>query len=264
MRIQCEYCGAFIDVRKDDACPNCGATFDKNSRLHQIMQAEKENAEIQKEETKLRLEGQRLQNERTRIENEIRRQKATAGNPQVKQKKFVSGIIVLIAAGIFLSVCARVFSGTTEVMENHIPPVTEASVVEVPVEVSFGEKASTSTYSVVCDAVEEYDYPWESPQEGYQYVGIHFIVTNISEKEILSDEPVLCSYKNGDYLVQAENPTIRTEDLDTKLRKAYIAPAYSIMGKVYFTVPEDTDLIVKYGDYITIHIPAGTCADLPE
>ena len=264
MRIQCEYCGALIDVKEDDTCPNCGATFDKNSRLHDMMQEEKESSRLKKEEIQLKLESQRLQNEKTRFENELRRKKAATHRTYSKHQKTAAIVIPILAAGIFLSVGVECASNMVAELENYTPPTTEPIVIETPVEVSFGEKASTSTYSVVCDKVEEYYYPWAQPLEGYKYVGVHLVVSNITNEEILSDEPVMCSYKNGEFLMQAEKPTIRSEDWGTKLRNAYIAPSNSIMGKVYFTVPVDADLIVQYGDYITINIPADACVDLPK
>lgn len=264
MRIQCEYCGALIDVKEDDTCPNCGATFDKNSRLHDMMQEEKESARLKKEEMQLKLESQRLQNEKTRVENEIRRQKVKRTRPKNRNATIAVVICCIFAASIFVSAAIEAFYEVGKEIGEYTPPTTEPVVVEVPVEVSFGEKASTSTYSVVCDKVEEYYYPWTQPQEGYKYVGVHLVVSNITNEEIFSDESVMCSYKNGEFLMQAEKPTIRSEDLGTKLDKAYISPGNSIMGKIYFTVPVDADLIVKYGDYITINIPADVCVDLPE
>ena len=254
MQVTCEYCGGMIDITKNHTCPNCGASFDENEQMKKLLNEEKEKERLRKEEIQLRMESQRLQNERARVENEIRRK-------TVKPRKANKRIIMIVGAIIILSVLGSILSEPLPDVSS-IPIETEPVIVETPVEVKFGETASTSTYSVVCDQFEEYYYAWDAPPEGFKYIRVHFIVTNIIEKEIFSDEGIVGSYYQNGYLTQAERPTIHSEDLDTRIRDAYIAPNNSIQGWVYFTVPVDADLILKYGDYITINVDAKHCIDL--
>lgn len=260
MRVACEYCGTMIDIKIDDVCPNCGAAFHQNDHMQILRQEEKEREQLRKEQAQLQMEQQRLQNDRTRLENEDKR-RAMIRKSNFPWVKFYIITVICIIIGVAIIISTSLSAAQDD---SYTPIITEPVIVETPVTVSYGETASTSTYSVVCDKVEEYYYPWEKPAEGFKYVGVHFIVTNISDREILSDEPIQCTYIEGNYSMQAEKPTIRSEDLHTKLDKAYISPGNSIMGKIYFTVPVDADLVVTYGDYVTINIPSTVCVNLPS
>lgn len=275
MQITCEFCGGIIDVKEDKVCPLCGASLENNKQRAKLLaeeqahkdekkEMEKQRLRMIQEEAKLRAEGQRLQNQKYMQEVEKLRKE--------KGKKLLLPIIgksilaLIITAGV---VIIFIFGATMKLISEELERMdattaTEAPVpetepfVETPVEVSFNEVAATSKYSVVCDSVEEYQYYGE-PQEGYKHVAMHFVITNLSDEIITSDESLICSYDYNGFLVQAEKPNVPTSVWQLMLEKEKINPNNSVMGNVYFTVPVDADLIVTYGDYVTMNIPASAC-----
>ena len=275
MQITCEYCGGIIDIKEDKVCPLCGASLEKNKQRAKILaeeqarkdekkEMEKQRLRMIQEEAKLRAEGQRLQNQKYMTEVEKLR-KTKGKEPFLPSLGKIILTLIITAGVVFIFIFGSTIKLISDEMERRAEnPIettiseTEPEIVDVPVEASFNELASTSTYSIICDSVEEYQY-YGVPQEGYKHIAMHFVITNISDKIITTDEPLYCSYEYNGFLIQADKPTVPTSVWNTMLEKTKLQPNGSAMGKVYFTVPVDADLIVTYGDYITLNIPADAC-----
>jgi len=150
------------------------------------------------------------------------------------------------------------FEESEEVVETEAP----LEPVEEPVTVGFGESADLNQYSVVCDKMEEYYYPWQDPIEGFYYVKLHLVVTNHSDEEMEVSRDIICQYEENGYAMQAQENTIRSEDLNTKIYYNIMSPGSSTQGWVYYEVPLNTDLILKYDEYITIHVASENCVML--
>lgn len=275
IRITCEYCGRTIDTATDDHCPSCGAVYDANAHLQ-------EHKRRQEELRKMKLERQQMEMKRQKMEME-QQQAAIRAERNVREgfsivrrvlntlRKgcMIPVILVILIAVLFLFVgIFKIFSATGNEGNTgyETPPtqVTQPEITEVPTEVTFGEKAEMIGYSVVCDKMEVYHYPWSDPKEGFYYVRLHLIVANKGEEKLQIPGEMLCQYEKGGYKLQAEENTIRSEDLNTRINLISVHPDSAAEGWVYYEVPLDTDLILKYDEYITVHIPADSLSVTEE
>ena len=166
--------------------------------------------------------------------------------------------------GIIFRIFSITDSGSNTGYETPPAQTTQPQIQETPTEVAFNEKADMLRYSVICDKMEEYHYPWAAPQEGFYYVRLHLIVANKGEEKLQVPEEMLCQYEKDGYKLQAEENTIRSEDLNTRINLTNINPDSAAEGWVYYEVPLDTDLILKYDEYITIRIPAESLSVVAE
>ena len=269
LKITCEYCGSVIDIEKSDCecCPNCGATFKDNKQLN-------EDAEQQRQFDNYILEKERIETEQKRLR--LERQKLTIEFQHVGHKvsKAVSVgcAIPVIIFGILIAIAIvwGVFEGITQVkQEQAYNDVNYTEVIieeeeESPQTVNFNETAHFNKIDVIANQCEEYYYPWKKPNEGFMYVRVNLIVTNTSEESADIFENIVCTYKDGEYDVQADSPTISSSDLDTKLRGGSIEPGMSAKGFVYFVVPENADFSIKCDKMLTINIKADDCVRLAD
>lgn len=69
MKINCDYCGASIDISKNKVCPHCGASYADDQELINNKKREEEIKNIDVERKKLELENQKIYTNRQK-ENE--------------------------------------------------------------------------------------------------------------------------------------------------------------------------------------------------
>ena len=266
LKITCEYCGSVMDTDKSDfdCCPNCGATFKNNKQLS-------EDAEQQRQFDNYILEKEKIETEQKRLRLEQQKRTMEFQNIGHKVSKAVSigCAIPVIIFGIFIAVAIifgiceglRQVSQEQEYNNNYTEVVAEE---ESPQTVNFNETAHFYKMDVIANQCEEYYYPWKKPNEGFMYVRVNMIVTNTSEEPIDMFEKIICTYKDGEYDIQAESPTISSSDLDTKLRGGTVESGMSTKGYVYFVVPENADFSIKCDKMLTINIKSGDCERLAD
>ena len=248
MKIICEYCDSSVDIKNNTKCPNCGADLSSNKffRDSMNMKFEKEKIELEKEKLQLEKEKARYNiNQPTAEQKEAfkslsRFLKIGCSIPFI----FVIFVIIFIIINIFN------FTGSLiDATQTLSTAFSEESLVESQVEGNFNEPISTSTYSVTCNHYEEFEVPYSTPTVGHKYVRFHFIVENISNEDIYSDEKIR-TIADG----------IQCQRMDyyknvTELPVSYISPEAKIVGYIGFEIPENTKLLqIKYGDYVTINI----------
>lgn len=269
MLIKCSYCGTVYDIDETRKCPNCKAENEKNEKIEQYIEQQNyaENIRIQSqiEQEKYKTDIQKFQAQQEYLETERMRARVNTEKQTHKEAKTVRmiiwGVFILFIVGIIAAIGIGVVStfmedvkfymgddDTTSIVE------TEPEIIETPTTVNFGESANLIEYSVICDSYEEYYYRWAKPKDGYKYMRIHLVITNNTDSEIELPDEILCNYKKDGYDMQANGYTIDSNDLGTKLRVKHLQKRSSADGWLYYEVPENSDLVLYYGDYITINI----------
>lgn len=87
--INCEHCGALINVENDSVCPNCKAPYDNNKQF-------KEYTEDLKKQNDLTLETHELVNDNMKTEKKV--------------QKIVFPIVFVIALGIIIAIIIKLFN----------------------------------------------------------------------------------------------------------------------------------------------------------
>lgn len=253
MKINCDYCGASIDISKNKVCPHCGASYADDQELINNKKREEEIRNIDVERKKLELENQKIYTNRQK-ENEKYRKKSN--------KTLFTILIILAIPGLCLLCCCiaaipeaiRQSSYESEYEEIIETPNEEnetiEEVVEIPVSGGFNEPLSTSTYTVTITELKkaDVDYCWK-PDDGYMYVSIYFEVENITDKDIYSSEKIYCSV-NG-IMVDKFN-----YGNDKYIKDSSIPKGMKIGGYMCFEVPIDAkEFVLTYGEYLTFTIP---------
>ena len=255
-KISCDYCGAIIDILTDDVCPNCGAPFGKSKHIKELQDSYRRmrNMELEMKEAEL---------ERIRLDNSRKRRSVTYGEKAKKnQRRIVRITLFTIIALIVISVlipAIALTAATKEYMRDEWEGAVEATeepIIEDPVTVSFNEAAELNNYSVICDAAEEYYYPWDKADDGYYYIKLHLIVANKSDKDLYvpAENEIICSYNKNGYDVSAEINVISADHLSTRIYRNLAQPGYSTEGWVYFEVPLGAELKLAYDELVTIKI----------
>ena len=256
IKITCEHCGCIIDISEGNVCENCGAVHDSSKHIQQYNDMQRKMNKLKIETAEAELEGIRLSNARKKqqLYSSKNKKKSTVKTILKIWIAMAVSIMVLSTIGLFLSGDWR----TSYEYSSETIIEAEPEIVETPTEVSFGETAELIQYSVICDKVEQYDYPWTKPKEGFYYVNIHIIVSNKTDKTRYAprDDDMICRYIDNGYTMAAERCTISSNDLGTKISYNTIDKQSSTAGSVYYEVPLNTDLIFVYDDYVTINIPA--------
>lgn len=275
LRITCEYCGRTIDTAQDDHCPSCGAVYDTNKALLEHRKRQEEQRRLQRERQQQEAKQRQLKMEQER--NAAQTQRVI--NSGISAFNRVLGIfrrgclvpvITVVIIGMVLGLMIifafldkdNAHTGTgyeTEPTTTQLVPAPE----DVPTEVNFGETAEMLDYTVLCDRMEVYDYPYRAPKEGFYYAKFHFIVVNNGDDKHYVPGEMLCQYEKDGYKLQASECTVRAEDLGTRIGFTTIYPDSAAEGWVYHEVPKDTDLMLKYNNLVTIRIPADSLT-VPE
>lgn len=258
MRLTCDFCGALIDTNKDNTCPNCGAAYSRDNELERELKREERDKDLNIEKQEVDLEAKKIQNEKQRmtIKNQEIGYKSIRTFLGILLAPFAIGLaitIVIIVIAVIMAIQEvttgdKIISNNSSFQESSIVQESE-KIEEIPVEVKFNEPGSTSTYSVTISKAKEIDvWPW-NPNEGYIFVDFYFIVENITDKDIYSDESITASV-NGiklDRFNYSDSKHIKDETIPVGMK---------IDGWVALSVPLDAkEIVFKYGDYITIKIP---------
>ena len=276
MKVVCEYCGTHFNTLKHTSCPSCGASLEGNDQLQDELARQRQIDQLNVRDIENRIE-------RERLENEAEKQRQKSGyyhvqehhdfQPAKRRRTFmwlwVMFPIIFIAVTIFIvSIMNTVRSSmdsAKDFMEDIISTTIETEPPHKEAYAEFGEKADTGKIAITCTKFEEYYYPWTKPEAGYKYVRLYLVVENTYDKEINAGADFVCSYEDETGTkIQANVPTIDSRDLGTKIRGGTIKPGLAITGWVYYTVPENADLILQWGTKVTIDIDAEHCANLPE
>lgn len=272
MQLKCEYCGAEVDTKKDKVCPFCGGSYDGNKEYEEKRAREEESKRIIMERRKLELE----QRKREALEGTDigKRSQASPHYSVPKQEPqhnilggvvkrmiimFVMVFILMIVSSAYVSIRSLDFLKDDYSSPNvwnspEDEEVTEGPVEveyvekeDIPVTVDFNEVAETSKYTIKCDNFEVIDrYPFE-PAKDYQYVTFHFVVENISDDRLDTDETIDCLVDG--IMCQYQFDTERNEI------PRYINKGIAGAGNICFEVPIAAESFdIKYGEYVTIHI----------
>lgn len=263
LKVTCDHCGCAIDPDNHSVCPKCGASYDRHKLVERYNELQDEMNEIHVETARAELESLKIDNARKRqqMNNNYNRQNYTP-----KPRK-TSPVVITIVVFVCIVVFAAIFGAIrdmSDTMGDNKPNVTEATpapIVETPTEVGFNESAELIQYSVICDKVEEYYYPYDKPQEGFRYLRMHLIITNKTDKDFRVWESMKCTYMKGDYEINAEANTIHSSDLNTKIYRKNVPAHASAEGWVYFEVPADTNIKLYCGEYVTINLSSYTVLD---
>ena len=254
MRIKCEFCGATYDSNQHPTCPNCSAVTGANKvvsdQIKYENQAEQYSVYNRMERDRLNTEQEYLENQR--LKNKIKNEQAH----QAISKGVSIGCAIPVIIFVLLFVAAIIFGVYNGLKDEGFFDDTKdttseiVEVIETPQNVNLNETATLSTYSIICDRFEAIDpYPWK-PDAGNEYIDAHFIIQNVSQKEIFFDEDIIC-IADG---FQCRTPTSPTA-LKEKLRETYLKPELKTQGSICFQVPTNAkEVLIKIGDYITIKV----------
>lgn len=263
MIINCDYCGASIDINKYKICPHCGASFNEDQEYQTFKEREEQIEELKFKSLQETQEQQKkineLEIEKKKAENESQKYFNKRQEENEKYRKSISktGKILkfLICIPIICSIIICILPERTTSDENvqtktDIETIETPEIIEVAVSGGLNETLSTSKYSVTITELKEASAPWHwKPASGKMYVAFNFIVENISNEEILSDEQVYCEADG--FLADS----FRYSE-DIYLSSKYLPAGTKITGYCCFEVPINTkEFTVKYGDYITFNIP---------
>ena len=265
LKATCAHCGHAIDLEKDGACPKCGAAYDRSKHVERYNELQDEMNQVKVDTAKAELESLKLDNARKRQQLQNNQNDRYNSEPIVRRKNYplvaVLIIIGLLAIGFICASMTAINDVMGQINSERVTEATPAPIAETPVEVGFNESAELIQYSVICDKVEEYYYPYESPQEGFRYLRMHLIVTNKTDKDFRVWDSMKCTYMKGDYEINAETCTINSNDLSTKIYRKNVPAHSSAEGWVYFEVPADTEIKLYCGDYVTLNLSSYTVLD---
>lgn len=263
MKVKCEYCGAHFNTLKHTSCPSCGATLEGNDDLQEELAKQREIDQLNIQDIENRIERERLANEAERQRQEngwYTKRPVTTTNVQPKKKRSWASvwIIIIILFFVFSSMISVLLEKFEEIDKTHHDSnknIQATEIQEIHVSTFFGNKANTGKVAVSCVEAEEYYYPWTKPAAGNKYIRYRIVVENVYDKKISVGSDVICTYTNDEgNTIQADVPTISSDDLGTRLRNASLIPGAATEGWVYFEVPENADVMLYYGEYVAISV----------
>ena len=265
LKATCAHCGYAIDLEKDSACPKCGAAYDRSKHVERYNELQDQMNQLKVDTAEAELESLKLDNARKRQQLQNNQHDRHNSAPVVRKKNYPI-VVVLIIVGLLALAFVCVAFGVVrdvigEINSGRVTEATPAPIVESLVEVGFNESAELNQYSIICDAVEEYYYPYDKPQEGFRYLKMHLIITNKTDKDFRVWDSMKCTYKKGDYEINAEANTIHSSDLGTKIYRKNIPAHASAEGWVYFEVPVDTEVRLYCGEYVVLNLSSRTVLD---
>ena len=230
MKIQCEHCGAMIDIDKDKKCTNCGAPYKNNKEYEKIKE----------------LKHKHYENEIRNEEADIQRKEYQ--NEMMKKAPKTLGAFMLIPVFIFVVVVGVVifmfvnFSRTTTNIINQTTN-TEKDTTE-NITVSFNELATTKSYDIICDEVILTDSMIQSNNN--KTIGLHIIAKNKTDSILqLYNFKLTYTDQNGNTDIVAKTGMPKVEDAFNTLN-LYVEKGYSASGYIYYEIP-------KYVNDVELH-----------
>ena len=243
MQITCEFCGASVNIKEDDMCPNCGASYADN-----VDYQERKRIELEKE--KLEIEKRK---------NTYKKRQETArkkANAKRKQRRLSTWICVLCLIFFMVPVLVGIVIGLYEGFTgndiwnedyNYNDIVIENEPEFVLGTGTYNETISNNVYTVKIDSIKECNREYYTPSNGYMFVEVHFVLTNIHTEEYQVWEEKVDCIANG--FVQQRCWDTERHQISTD----FIRPGLSIDGWEVFEIPIDTQVVeIQYGDYIKI------------
>lgn len=246
MKIHCSYCEALIDTDKHSICPVCGAEINQKE-LQDNLKQEQKKKELELDEKEADIVRRQLENKR--IEQRLKREKKNESATRILRIGCM--IPILLVVGIF---CLMLILSAKNVINNETETEpTETIYIEPYHEAKFEEVVHTKNYDVVLDEWKYFEPLSYAKQSGMKYLAVHFTITNISEQEILSDEPIYCYDENGKQCQKVVS--LFDEDKSLKLEKQWIQSGKMLKGWYYFEVPENMNYFeIMYGDKIEVEL----------
>lgn len=258
MQIICEFCGASVNIKEDDICPNCGASFADNKDYQERKQIELEREKLKNQKQKQELD------RHNQVEHQRRQQ------IQLSKRSPVTNLIVfLIVCGIifsfitFASIIASIgemFEDPQDDVHNVIENPTKPDEPEetepidpgpqyVTVSGKVNELINNGVYDLKIDEIKEITrYPF-TPKKDHTYIAVHFVITNrykesmkLYEKyvNLTADGVQQASYWDSTYYDMSSNN---------------VSPNLSIEGYEVWEIPVNFENIqIFYGNYITIDV----------
>jgi hypothetical protein len=253
MQIICEFCGVAVNVKEDDCCPNCGASYADNQDYQERKRLELENEKLRAQKEKAAF-NRKQYNSRKKAEKARQAQIAKIWMITVFSLVFLLPFLIAFIIGMVEGLTdIDIIPDSEETIKSETEDLYSPELDTEPTFISasgnFQEKISNGVYSVRVTEIKEIDrYPFQ-PTDGYMYIAIHFILTNDYHSDFqMWEEHVDCII---DGFVQERSWDSTLKDISSD----YIAPGLSINGWEIYEVPKDIKTIqIKYGSYITINI----------
>lgn len=236
--INCEHCGAVINVEKDIKCPNCGAPFKNNKQY-------KEYKEYLKRQKEINLESQK-------IANDIQRDVHNTSKKAIPAVFIFVIVIFFIAFSFFIIIFKTAFSSMDDYQQKYDDYIKNKEYIDYlqkdteKLYIFFNEFAYTDQYDIKVDKVVKYQEKLYSNKE---YYGFHIVFKNkSSEWQPLSNIQLIYKDENGKDVI-GDRGIVTTETLDYF---AYDEETYE--GYIYYEIPEEVkDVTIKFENiYITI------------
>ena len=222
--INCEHCGALIDVEKDKKCTNCGAPF-KNNKQYKEYQA------YQKRQRELNLESQQ-------INNDIKRDVHNTTKKMVPSVFIFVLIVFLISFGVFFFILTRAFDGMDDYnqkyneYQNNKSFIDELQNNKEKVYIFFNEYAYTERYDIKIDKV--INYVEKRFEDNKKLYGFHVVFKNKTpEWKTLDNITLTYINKEGEERSLSKS-TVSTKDLDFFATKEITYDGY-----IYYDIPEE-------------------------
>ena len=266
MLIRCEFCGSSYDTATYPKCPNCGAESGKNSVVKEQIryqnQADRYSVYNQMERDRYATDQARFNAEQEHLENERLKQRIKSEKTGRAISKGISfgcslpfiiiGLLfaTAIVFGVYNGLKEEGFFDTGTTSTTIVEETVEPTVPETPCEVKFKETAELSYCNVTCDKFEKIDpYPWNTAKNCEAYE-IRLVIKNTTNKPIYFDSKILC-IADGYQCKEMNKPFA----MEQELRKQDVEGGLKTQGSICFEIPKDAkDVVLKYGDYITIKL----------
>lgn len=265
MFIVCEFCGSTYDVNLSHECPNCGAEAGNNTVIQEQI---KQQNRIQEYNTRCAMERERMATEEAQFISAQRRLEMQRLKQKIKSDKTARTISNGISLGcslpfIIVGILVAIFiimgiynglkeGGFFETFDTNTSTTTiaEETIPETPCEVKINETAELSYCSVVCNKFEKINpYPWSTAKNCDAYE-IQLVIKNTTNESIYFDDKTLC-IADGYQCKEMNTPSA----MEQVLSEQNIEGGLKTQGSICFEIPKDAkDVVLKYGDYITIKL----------
>ena len=233
MKIQCEHCGAMIDIDKDKKCTNCGAPYKNNKEYEKVkdLKYRNEEADVQRKE----------------YQNEMMKKA-----PKTIGKIMLIPFLVFIVALISMIVIFVVFAKRSGTLFNQINTTEKEKTNIKEVTVSFNELASTDAFDIICDEVHIYDPV--IPNSNTNAIGLHVIVKNKSDSILqLYNMKLTYTDDKGNTGIVAKNGMLNFDDGFNYLN-LYVEKGYAGSGFIAFETPKYVNDAELHFNNVTIKI----------